>query len=151
MHSNSTVTAIYESQFTTNAGNTESRNIPPLPADPQNKACKQWHLGRSLVSELFSFLQIIMGGGVMFSYSMYYWLRTPVGESKLSTNNVGIRISFPCVVTHCPPLVVIAHFHSSLQLIGSTHQTSVSSCAVSEICHCIWTKGYRYTWTCMGC
>ena len=87
---------------------------------------------------VFQLVQWHTGG--LFNCNTYCcWLHTPLGESKLYTSNCSIRSS-PWVITHCPPLVVIAHFHSSLQLIGSTHHTNISSCAVGTIHLCQWNK-----------
>ena len=39
--------------------------------------------------------------------------------------------TIPEVITHCPPLVIDAHLHSTLILIGVSHQTNISMCTVA--------------------
>ena len=38
----------------------------------------------------------------------------------------------PGVITHCPPLVIDAHLHSTLILIGASHQTNSTIGTVSS-------------------
>lgn len=58
-----------------------------------------------------------------------YWQQNPhftkVKKSKLFTNYSSVR-SGPIVVTNCSPLVIVAHFHPSLKLVSSTHQTNIT-------------------------
>ena len=48
--------------------------------------------------------------------------------SQLCTDYSSISAA-PGVITHCPPLVIDAHLHSTLILIGASHQTNISICA----------------------
>ena len=43
--------------------------------------------------------------------------------SQLSADHSSISAA-PAVITHCPPLVIDAHLHSALILIGASHQTN---------------------------
>ena len=52
-------------------------------------------------------------------------LTSSVCISKLSADNSCI-ITIPGVITHCSPLIIDAHLHSTLILIGSFHQTNIS-------------------------
>ena len=45
--------------------------------------------------------------------------------SQLLADHSSISV-VPGVVTHCPPLVIDAHLHSTLILIGASHQTNIS-------------------------
>ena len=45
--------------------------------------------------------------------------------SQLLADHSSINV-VPGVVTHCPPLVIDAHLHSTLILIGASHQTNIS-------------------------
>ena len=61
-------------------------------------------------------------------------------QYKLMSNNMltsGVCISqlladhssisaVPEVMTHCPPLVIDTHLHSTLILIGASHQTNIT-------------------------
>ena len=48
----------------------------------------------------------------------------PAGHSSISV--------VPGVITHCPPLVIDAHLHCTLILIGASHQTNISIGAVAS-------------------
>ena len=52
--------------------------------------------------------------------------------SQLFADHSSISTA-PAVITHCPPLVIDAHLHSALILIGASHQTNISigTCAAS--------------------
>ena len=55
--------------------------------------------------------------------------------SQLSTNYSSISV-VPVVITHCSPLVIDAHLHSTLILIGASHQTNISIGTVANGIHC---------------
>ena len=42
----------------------------------------------------------------------------------------------PEVITHCSPLVIDAHLHSTLILIGASHQTNVTISTVATCTNC---------------
>ena len=52
-------------------------------------------------------------------------LTSSVCISQLSADNSCI-ITIPGVVTHCPPLIIDTHLHSTLILIGASHQTNIT-------------------------
>jgi len=58
-------------------------------------------------------------------------LTSSVSISQLLTDDSGIS-AVPTVITHCPPLVIDAHFHSTLILIGASHQTNITISAVAS-------------------
>ena len=60
-----------------------------------------------------------------FITQIYATLTSSVRISQLFTNNRSIRTT-PVVITHCPPLIIDAHLHSTLILIGASHQTNIS-------------------------
>ena len=45
--------------------------------------------------------------------------------SQLLADYSGIS-GIPAVITHCPPLVIDAHLHSTLILVGASHQTNIT-------------------------
>ena len=45
--------------------------------------------------------------------------------SQLLADHSSIS-AVPVVMTHCPPPVIDAHLHSTLILIGASHQTNVT-------------------------
>ena len=45
--------------------------------------------------------------------------------SQLLADHISIS-SIPVVITHSPPLVIDAHLHSTLKLIGASHQTNIT-------------------------
>ena len=45
--------------------------------------------------------------------------------SQLLADHSSISV-VPQVITHCPPLVIDAHLHSTLILIGASHQTNIT-------------------------
>jgi len=50
------------------------------------------------------------------------------------------RISaVPEVITHCPPLVIDAYLHSTLILIGASHQTNITVSTVATCINCKWS------------
>ena len=55
--------------------------------------------------------------------------------SQLLANYSSIS-AVPEVITHCPPLVVDAHLHSTLILIGASHQTNVTICTDATSIDC---------------
>ena len=52
-------------------------------------------------------------------------LTSSVCIAQLPAHYSSIR-STPVVVTHCPPLVIDAHLHSTLILIGTSHQMNIT-------------------------
>ena len=54
-----------------------------------------------------------------------YVLTPAVRISQLFANHCGIRI-IPAVITHCSPLVIDTHFHSTLIPIGATNKTNIA-------------------------
>ena len=61
--------------------------------------------------------------------SHIYVLTSSVCISKLLADHSSIS-TVPEVITHCPPLAIDAHLHSTLILIGASHQTNVTICTV---------------------
>ena len=57
-------------------------------------------------------------------------LTSSVSITQLLADNSSISV-VPGVITHCPPLVIDAHFHSTLILIGASHQTNISISTVA--------------------
>ena len=57
----------------------------------------------------------------------FHQLTSSIGISQLLANHCGIS-AVPEVITHCPPLVIDAHLHSTLILIGASHQTNTTIC-----------------------
>ena len=57
--------------------------------------------------------------------SFFHQLTSGVCISQLLANHSGIS-AVPEVITHCPPPVIDAHLHSTLILIGASHQTNVT-------------------------
>ena len=51
--------------------------------------------------------------------------------SQLLADHISIS-SIPKVITHCPPLVIDTHLHSTLILIGASYQTNISICTVAS-------------------
>ena len=58
-------------------------------------------------------------------------LTSSVCISQLSADNSSIS-AVPAVITHCPPLVIDAHLHSTLILIGASHQTNITISAIAS-------------------
>ena len=54
-------------------------------------------------------------------------LTSSVCISQLFADHSSIS-AVPVVITHCPPLVIDAHLHSTLILIGASHQTNITIC-----------------------
>ena len=52
--------------------------------------------------------------------SLTFW-----GETKLSADNTRIS-KIPKVITHCPPLSLEAHLHSTFKIAPSSHQPNIS-------------------------
>ena len=52
-------------------------------------------------------------------------LTSSVCISQLLADHSSIG-AVPVVITHCPPLVIDAHLHSTLILIGTSYQTDIS-------------------------
>ena len=63
-------------------------------------------------------------------------LTSGVCISQLPTDNSSIS-GVPGVITDCPPLVIDAHFNSTLILIGASHKTSFSIGTVSTRVNCV--------------
>ena len=64
-------------------------------------------------------------------------LTSSVCISQLLTDHSCINTA-PTVITHCPPLVINAHLHSTLILIGASHHTNISISTVSSCIDCTW-------------
>ena len=62
-------------------------------------------------------------------------LTSSVCISQLLADHSSISVA-PVVMTHCPPLVIDAHLHSTLILIGASNQTNISIGAVATGIHC---------------
>ena len=62
-------------------------------------------------------------------------LTSSVRISQLPADYSGIS-GVPGVITHCPPLVIDAHLHSTFILIGASHQTNISISTVSTGIYC---------------
>ena len=67
-----------------------------------------------------------------------------VSISQLLADHSSISV-VPQVITHCPPLVVNAHLHSTFILIGASNQMNISICAVSTGNYCS-EKSYTVGW-----
>ena len=52
-------------------------------------------------------------------------LTSSVCISQLLADHSSIG-AVPGIITHCPPLIIDAHLHSTLILIGASHQTNIS-------------------------
>ena len=61
-------------------------------------------------------------------------LTSSVCISQLLADYSSISV-VPGVITHRPPLVIDAHLHSTLILIGASHQTNITICAVASCIH----------------
>ena len=57
-------------------------------------------------------------------------LTSSVCISQLLADYSSISV-VPGVITHSPPLVIDAHFHSPLILVGAIHQTNITICTVA--------------------
>ena len=55
--------------------------------------------------------------------------------SQLPADHSSISV-VPGVITHCPPLVIDAHLHSTLILIGASYQTNITIGAVATGMNC---------------
>ena len=55
--------------------------------------------------------------------------------TQLLTDHSSIN-SAPAIITHCPPLVIDAHLHSTFILIGASHQTNITISTVSTGIYC---------------
>ena len=55
--------------------------------------------------------------------------------SQLLADHSSISV-VPGVITHCPPLVIDAHLHSTLILIGASHQTNITISTVATRMDC---------------
>ena len=62
-------------------------------------------------------------------------LTSSVCISQLLADHCSINTA-PAVITHCPPLVIDTHLHSTLILIGASHQTNSSIITVSTRNYC---------------
>ena len=63
-------------------------------------------------------------------------LTSSVCISQLLADHSSISV-VPQVITHCPPLVIDAHLHSTLILIGASHQTNITISTVTAGYYCI--------------
>ena len=68
----------------------------------------------------------------------------PTSISQLLADHGSISV-VPEVITHCSPLVIDAHLHSTLILIGASHQTNISIGTVTTKNHCS-EKSYAVGW-----
>ena len=57
-------------------------------------------------------------------------LTSSICISQLLADYSSISV-VPVVITHCPPLVIDAHLHSTFILTGASHQTNISICTVA--------------------
>ena len=62
-------------------------------------------------------------------------LTSSICISQLLAHHSSIG-AVPVVMTHCPPLVIDAHLHSTLILIGASHQTNISISADTSRIDC---------------
>ena len=93
---------------------TSSRKMGPVPAP-------KWALLYAMPAVMWmrwnKLLQFLVVNTVLLTSS--------VCISQLFADHSGIS-SVPEVITHCPPLVIDAHLHSTLILIGTSHKTNIS-------------------------
>ena len=68
-------------------------------------------------------------------HTMNIILTSSVCISQLLAYHSSISV-IPRVITHCPPLVIDAHLHSTLILIGASHQTNISISTVATRIDC---------------
>ena len=70
----------------------------------------------------------------VLTYNIFV-LTSSVSISQLPADHSSIS-SAPKIITHCPPLVVDAHFHSTLVLIRTSHQTDITigTCDICKDC-----------------
>ena len=86
-------------------------------------------------------LYIGVEGEIDFSIHLAHKLTSSVSISQLLADHSSISV-VPGVITHCPPLVIDAHLHSTLILIRASHQTNISIGADATCIDYIWVKGY---------
>ena len=58
-------------------------------------------------------------------------LTSSICISQLLADHCSISV-VPVIITHCSPLVIDAHLHSTFILIGASHQTNISIGAVAS-------------------
>ena len=68
-------------------------------------------------------------------HTMNTILTSSVCISQLLADHSSISV-VPGVIAHCPPLVIDAHLHSTLILIGASHQTNISVSTVATRIDC---------------
>ena len=69
-------------------------------------------------------------------------LTSSVRVTQLLADHSSI-IAVPRVITHCPPLIIDAHFHSTLILIGASHQTNIS---IGTVVSLIYYSSWHLVW-----
>ena len=62
-------------------------------------------------------------------------LTSSVCISQLLADHSSIS-AVPGVITHCPPLVIDTHLHSTLILIGTSHKTNITISTVANSIDC---------------
>ena len=66
---------------------------------------------------------------ILSNQSTHTDLLTSISQLPAYYSGIGVT---PQVITHCPPLVIDAHLHSTLILIGASHQTNISISTVAS-------------------
>ena len=103
---------------------TSSRKMAPVPAP-------NWALLYASPAEEDKFVLLWTGFGTYYKHKR----TSSVSISHLFTDHSSIS-NVPAVITHCPPLVIDAHLHSALILIGTSHQTNITICTVTSCYYC---------------
>ena len=62
-------------------------------------------------------------------------LTSSVSITQLPADHSSIT-AVPEVITHCPPLIIDAHLHSTLVLTGASHQMNISISTVATGVYC---------------
>ena len=73
--------------------------------------------------------------GEIINHIYIYENKLLTSISQLLADHCSISVA-PQVITHCPPLVIDAHLHSTLILIGPSHQTNISISTVATRVDC---------------
>ena len=70
--------------------------------------------------------------------------------TQLLADHTGIN-TVPAIMTHCPPLVIDAHLHSTLILIGTSNQTNITISTDSTGIYCsksvTWCSAQKNSYT----
>ena len=77
----------------------------------------------------------------------YNNLTSCVCISQLLADYSSISV-VPEVITHCSPLVIDTHLHSTLILIGASHQTNISISTVASENYCLRSTEISSRYTC---